>query len=682
MSDRINSPFNFWHELKRRKVTRIIPVNAAAAFVILELVDIICEPLGLPDWTIKFVLVILILILILSVVLSWIYDITPEGIQKTKHETVQEARVKIDTPLKWKISTFVSLFIIVIFAGFYIIRSIKHSSNITRMEKSIAVLPFENWSHDEEHSHLGTAIGNEINTQLSKIEEFNVLAFTSSSKFQGLETLSGQQIGRELGANFIIEGTVERQNEDVEIHVSVVNVAKGEQLWVDKISGDWNDIFEIQDQIALKVAYKLKTVLSPDELKKIEDRPTRNLEAYNFYLRGSDFYKRSYEERGWRIAVRYFERAIELDPDFALAYTMLARSHLQLYWFHFDRSENRLKLSKEAIDMAFAIEPDLVDAYIAMGAYYYWGHLDYNRALEQFEKALEIESNHSECLYLIACVNRRMGNWDKAEEGFIEAFNNDPLSQRIAENAATTCSLIGEHTKALHYFDQAINLRPDFTRAYREKIDLQLKWEGNTAAARQTLEEALLVINPTTDPFFAEAVVLLDIYDGNFQDAISFLNTTNFEAVQPQFYYYPKSMLYALIYNLMGEKEKARHYYEIAGLVLEEKVKEYPDDSRLYSSLGICYAGLGNKELAIENARTAVELLPITMEAWRGIYRINELARTYVMVGEYDLALEQVEILLSNPGMISAKLLMLDPVWKPLTDRQEFKRLVEKYSKS
>ena len=404
------------------------------------------------------------------------------------------------------------------------------------------------------------------------------------------------------------------------------------------------------------------------------------MEAYNLYLRGNDFRKLSYEERGWRVAIKYFEKAIELDPNFALAYTMLARSHLQLYWFHFDHTDERLKMSREAIDVAFEIDPDLVEGNLALGLYYYWGFLDYAKSLKQFEVALGVKPDHSECLYLIACVNRRMGNWNEAEEGFIEAFNNDPVSQKIAENAATTCSLIGEHSKALYYFDQAINLRPDFTRAYREKIDLLLKWEGSTVNPRKILEEAFLVINPTNDPFFAEVVMLIDIYDGKYQDAINFLNSTNFEAVQPQYYYYPKPMLYAMTYDLMGNREKAKHYYELSRLFLEEKIKEFPDDSRLYSSLGISYAGVGKKGEAIKYSKKAVELLPISKEAWRGIYRVQEMARTYVMVGEYELALNQIEILLTNPGMMSTKLLQLDPQWEPLRNHPGFIELLNQYS--
>ncbi|MBL7111212.1 MAG: hypothetical protein ISS19_04650 [Bacteroidales bacterium] len=460
----------------------------------------------------------------------------------------------------------------------------------------------------------------------------------------------------------------------------LIRVENEDHIWADEFDGEWKDIYKIQDDIAFKVAEELKAVLSENEIKSIERQPTEHLEAYNFYLRGNDFYYRSYEEQDWSIAINMYQKAIELDSTFALAYTMLARSHLSLYWFHFDKSVERLNKSKKAIDAAFSIDPDLVDTYVALGAYYYWGFLDYSEALKQFETALVISQNNIEGIYLMACVHRRMGNLQKAEEGLLSAFHKDPGSSRIAYNIAETYYLMGEYTKALKYIDIAINLSADFTRTYRHKIDLYLKWEGNTKNARKTLEDASLMINPSSDPLFIEVMVALDIYEGNFQDAIDLLNTTNFEAVQPQFYYYPKSLLIAMVYDLLEDTEKAHHYYDLSRIQLETKVLDYPDDSRFYSALGICYAGLGMKDKALQYGEKAVELLPVTKEAYRGVYREGDLARIYVMVGEYELALEKLDYLLSIPDVLSAKLLQLDPVWKPLWNQPGFNQLIDKYS--
>jgi tetratricopeptide (TPR) repeat protein len=423
-------------------------------------------------------------------------------------------------------------------------------------------------------------------------------------------------------------------------------------------------------------------VLSAGEKEKIEASPTDNSEAYNYYLRGNDFYWRSYEEQDYSIAINMYQKSIELDPDFALAYVMLAKSHLALYWFHHDRSMDRLTWSKEALDAAFEIDPELADAYMTLGNYYYTGFLDYDKALEQLETAMSLRPNDPECIYIMACVYRRKGEWQEARDRFMQAVNADPRSDRVAHNAAETLFLLGEYDQAIDLINLAINLNPDFSNLYIMKMQAYLKWEGNTRNARKTMDEAALILSLTSDPEIIEKVVLLNVYEGKYQEAIDFLKGTNFEAVQPQFFYYPKSLLFAWIYDLMGEKTKAIHYYDLSRIALEERLSDYPDDSRLYSSLGISYAGLGQKAQAIRAGKKGVELLPVAKEAYRGVYRLGDLARIYVMVGEYGLALEQLDTLLSIPGILSAKLLQLDPIWKPLWDHPYFIRLMEKYAET
>jgi len=240
---------------------------------------------------------------------------------------------------------------------------------------------------------------------------------------------------------------------------------------------------------------------------------------------------------------------------------------------------------------------------------------------------------------------------------------------------------MGEYDRAIDLINLAINLNPDFSNLYTMKMEAYLKWEGNTRNARKTLEEAALTLNLFSDPVIIEKVVLLNVYEGKYQEAIDFLKNTNFEAVQPQFYYHPKSLLFAWIYDLMGDKTKAVHYYDLSRIALEARIKDYPDDSRLYSSLGISYAGLGQGDQAMSAGKKGLELLPVAKEAYRGVYRLGDLARIYLMVGEHGLALEQLDTLLSIPGVLSAKFLQLDPIWEPLWDHPDFIRLMKKYAK-
>jgi tetratricopeptide (TPR) repeat protein len=274
-----------------------------------------------------------------------------------------------------------------------------------------------------------------------------------------------------------------------------------------------------------------------------------------------------------------------------------------------------------------------------------------------------------------------MGSWEEALEALKEASNLEPGSAMIAFVNAQAHRLVRRYPEALHYIDLAINLDPDFTSSYSEKIRLSMQWKGNTENARKVLEEASLIIKPPSDLALKHYLIIFEIYDGNYYDAIKLLDMVDFEAVQSQFDYHPKSLIMAGVYNLLQDEVNAHHYYNLSRGLLEKKISEDPEDSRLYGALGISYAGLGEKNSAIQYGMKAIQMMPVKKEAFRGIYRESELARIFVMVGEYGKAIEKLDYLLSIPGVLSVKLLQLDPVWKPLWDHPEFKRLIEKYSK-
>ncbi len=679
MPDKPDKSPNFWQELKRRRVIRIIPVYAASAFVILELVDIIAEPLGLPDWTLNMVLVILVIGFIISIILSWVYDFTPEGIQKTRHVPGVKSAKKEKVPTGWKISTYGSLLIIIAFVLFYIVNNIRKSSNISTLEKTIAVLPFENWNSDEEYIHLGDAITDEIIMELQYIQDFDRVLSRSSTMQYKNKRPSVTEIGKELDVNYIVEGSIQRQDDNVSIRVQVLRTIEEDHVWAEEYNGKWSDIYDIQDDIAKNVAKELKIALTQNEIEKIEERPTENLEAYNYYLQGNTFYWRSYQEKDWTMAINMYQKAIELDSSFIQAYTKLAGSHMSLYWWYFDRTEERLDKAKKAIDAAFKINPDFSDAHIALGVYYYKGFLEYDKALSHLEKAHDLNPNNAECIHYIAAVNRRMGNWQKAEKEFLKAFKSDPKNSRVVYNTAETFFLLGKYSEALDYINTAIKLNPEWAKAYEQKIRIYLKKEGDTRNSREVLKEASLNINPLSDPVLAFRTILMDIYDGKYEIAISNLDNINIESIQDQFYYYPKYLYYAFIYDYMNEHARAEHFYNLSRIKLEDKIMDSPDDSRLYSSLGISYAGLGDKDNAISAGKKGVDLLPIAKEAYNGYYRLMELAQIYVMVGEYqqaisigdfvnsEILLEQIfnlEQVLSDHNLTSNRSKQLTAYWR------------------
>jgi serine/threonine-protein kinase len=377
-----------------------------------------------------------------------------------------------------------------------------------------------------------------------------------------------------------------------------------------------------------------------------------------------------------------YQKAIESDPDFALAYTRLGMSHLFLYWFYYDRSEDRLMKSKQAIDAAFRIEPELTEAYIALGGYYYV-QLDYSQALMQYDKALKKSPNNSECIFWIAAAHRRAGNWEKAMEGFKKAFELDPRSSRVAVNTGGTYAYLDEYPEAIHYHDIAIMLRPDWVRPYYHKSRYCVKWNGDTREARKIIKKAEQIITSTVEiTQLRHMMIRLAIYDGNYEEALKYLTSEKSEVYQDQLYFIPWYQYFAKLYGLKDNPVLEYAYYDSARIMLEDMLTMASDDPRLYSSLGITYAGLGFKKEAIEAGEKAVKLLPISKDALTGTTRVENLAQIYVMVGEYEEALKRIDTLLSIPSALSTQILQLDPVWKPLKDNPKFIKLLETYSEN
>jgi len=371
-----------------------------------------------------------------------------------------------------------------------------------------------------------------------------------------------------------------------------------------------------------------------------------------------------------------YEKAVELDPTFALADVQLSRAHSRMYWFNYDRSDARLAMAKETVDRAFQLNPNLPEAHLALGHYYYHGHLDYDRALEQFAIVRKSQPNNSNLLSFIGFVQRRQGKYEQALANIKKASELDPLSCHVAWEVGVTFMFLRRYSEAERYYERAISLAPDVTWAYFWKTWLYLCWEGSTEKARAVLAEALQNIKSAEDLFIVNFLVTLDVFDGNYQEALDRLSLKS-EDTNNLGYFIPSALLYARIYGYMNNKELSNKYYDDARSILENKIQERTEDARFHSSLGIAYAGLGRKEDALREGKLAVELLPVTKDASGGLNRVEDLARIYVMVGEFDAAIDRLEFLLSRPGEMSIPLLRLDPAWDPLRDHPRLKKLLD-----
>jgi serine/threonine-protein kinase len=348
-----------------------------------------------------------------------------------------------------------------------------------------------------------------------------------------------------------------------------------------------------------------------------------------------------------------------------------------MFWHQVEPTAECAARAKAAADRALELQPELAEVHRAVGYYYYYCRLDYARALEEFEAALEGKPNDSHARSAVGYILRRQGKMEMARTELVRAFALDPRSATIAHDLGETYALLRSPTEATAYFDRSIELSPDWSDSYHLKAMTALRLEGDTQKARAVLTSAeKLGIRD-----LVWAWVRLNLAEGNYREALARLDASPDNSLDGVSWFIPRPLLSARTHGFLGEEQQARRDYELAKQALEAKVREKPEDSRLRSALGIAFAGLGMKKEAIREGEFAVQLMPLSRDAFRGIYRLEDLAQIYVMVGESDMAINRLGDLLSRPGDLSMKGLLTDPVWKSLRGAPRFTQLVAQYSK-
>jgi len=576
-----------------------------------------------------------------------------------------------------------SLFAVVILAGLAIIFFSNKEPAPLQDKKMIVVLPFENLGTQEDES-LVNGLALAIMARLTGIPGLGVIDQSSAIQYKNTKK-SIQEIAGELGVDVILKGTVRWQKTSgsssrIRVTPQLINVSDATQLWADELEYEINDVFQVESDIARQVVEALGIVLLEPERLALEEKPTENNEAYQAYLRGLDYlFNPDYSEDILRMKVQMFERAVEFDPDFALAYAALSRSHSMIYHEMYDRTEKRLAMAKAAVDHAFDLQPELTEVYMAMGYYFYHGKKEYDKALEQFTIALSKEPQNSEILYSIGVVQRRQGHFQLSLDNLKKASIKSQRNAQIASVMANVLRTMRKYEEAEQYYNNSISLLPDQINSYVYKWNNYILWKGDINKAREILAQIRQKNMPLSIYYFA----LQELYERDYAAMLELISSASVEFFDAgEFYFVSKAQLEGQAYDLMGKPELAHASYETGLLLLEKISREKTDDPRIHSSLGIVLANLGRKKEAIREGKLGVELCPVSKDSFLGPLRVMDLARIYIMVGEYDAGLDQLEYLLSIPSLVSVPLLKIDPRWDPLRDLPRFQRLLEKYSKN
>lgn len=541
-----------------------------------------------------------------------------------------------------------------------------------RRERSIAVLPLENMSPDPDDAYFADGIHEEIITRLFRIGELRTLARVSVLGFDATDRPL-PSIADDLGVNYLLVGSVRRAADRSRVSVSLVAPHSGEQLWADTYEATGTDVFAIQASIARNVADALHAELTTGTRESLTTLPTTSAEAYDDYLRARDYHTRNYGRQTLETAIELYERAIELDPDFALARAQLGVAHTQHYWFHYDHSEARLQRAREQIDRALELDPELPQAHLALGRYYYWGRLAYTDALRELEIAGAAAPSDPEIALTRASVHRRAGRWDEAIEAYRETITVDPRYWAGWWNLAETYWLVRRFDEAIEAADRAADAGMNVSDVWTVKANIRLLGLGDARGALATLDSVptnLATGEYVPDLVRTRAYLLLRDY----RTGIERVDST---VVDNQFVVRPPTLLRALLYHHAGDRAAAGAAFDSARGYLEDRLEGRPGDVRVMGALAIALAGLGRDVNALELASAALDSLPPEREAWRGAVRVVDLATVQALTGRRDEAIRNLEWLLANPSPVSRAAVQLDPTWDPLRDDPAFQALLE-----
>lgn len=668
---------NLWQELKRRKVVGVISIYAAAAFALLELVDIIADPLGLPEGTIKIVLILGLIGLVLTIIFSWIFDITPEGVKKTKPSGEMGKKVKHAQSYGWKIATYLSLVTIVVLVVYNVISNgPSRSRNISESEKTIAVLPFHNLCKDSAQIYFCDGIREEILNHLHTINTFTLRSRTSADQYRNTEKASSV-IGEELNVNYLVEGSVGLEDNQLKIWIELVDARNDEQIWSGDYIRERKQIFAIQREIAKKIAEELKIILSPKELEQMEISPTDNLQAYQAYLRGRYYIGRPhFTVQNWNLALQNFQQAVEIDTGFALAYAELARANARFYYLRYDLSASRLLKADQAAAKALELGGDQPRVHLALGYYYLYAYRDQKGALKHLEIAEKGLPNNVEILIGKAAIFEPLGRWEEYIRLLDKACELSPLDPSIPTDQALGLWFMRRYRDAVDACDQAIAMDPELTWPYLYKIFAIFSWKGANQQSRYALENI-----EVENEWYLWSWYHQEVGEGNYEAALRLLADTTFEwGVDNKMFLVPKPLLSAYINDYLKKDKLAREGYQNAVDLLEKRASKIPNDPRNHGALGIAYAALGRKKEAIKEGVKATELLPVSVDAVYGISYVLDLAAIYTMLGEFDLAMEKIEYLLSIPSWISVTLFDWDIRFAPLKSHPGYRELLSKYA--
>jgi TolB-like protein/Tfp pilus assembly protein PilF len=554
-------------------------------------------------------------------------------------------------------------------------------SNAARKENSIAVLPFENLSNDKDDAFFADGVQDDVLTKLARISELRVISHTSVMNYRGNQ--DPRKVGKALGVLHLLDGTVRRYGGKVHVNARLVNARTGTHVWAEEYDRDLNEVFVIEAELAQSVASQLGAKVSTDETTAMEERPTKDLVAYDLYVHAAPLIEESLyyglnSETNLFKAVELLNKAVAQDPTFLLAYCQLARAHDAIYWNALDHTQGRLELAKSAVNSVLKLNPDSGEAHFASALHFYYGYLDYDRAREELTVALRTLPNNARIFELNGYIDRRQARWNDAVRNLERAVELDPRNDDIFFGTGFTYLCARDYKRAREIANRGLALPTKNNYARFLPVWIDFHEQADTRPWHEVLEK-ILAENPASARDLTRGRFFVSLYERDPVAAERALATLDYPVMNARGIGTVKfSPAYArgLVARMKGDAAGADAAFRAARAQEEEAVRTAPDDASKLSFLGLIDASLGRKEEALREGLRAVELLPSTKDALNGTEVLYFYAVICAWTGERDQAIQQLQTLARLPAGVSYGEIRLDPFWDPLRGDPRFEKIV------
>ena len=663
-----NCMSGFFEEVQRRKVYRVAAAYIVAAGFLIQIASAAFPAWELPNWSLRLVIALLLIGFPIALILAWAYDVTPQGIRATPPTSAPGGHRRRNLVFLIAIAAIVS-----VAAGFFLLPR----ASARKIDKSIAVLPFQNLSNEKENAYFADGIQDDILTNLSKIGDLKVISRMSVNSYRGTGTRRAREIGKALGVATLLEGSVRRIGNRVRVNVQLINADTDQHIWAEDYDRDLTDVFAIQTDLAQKIASALQAKLSPSEKARLDRRPTQNSDAYLLFIQAEQYANRPDHPRESMLnAEHLYEQAIKLDPTFAAAFAGL--SQVESWAYHsFEPVPARREKARLTAEKALQLDADLAEGHLALGFSYHYGDRNYSRALAEFEIAKRELPNDADAYLAIGAIQRRQGKWQESTTNLEKAAQLDPKNASVLFNLGANYVAQRDYTAADKVFDQAIAASPQSYSAHAFKGAVAILSKGDTSAAEKQL--ALLPKTTDVDGGITSTRIWILTLQRKFSEALQALQQFPREVLNTYDGPVPKTFLEGVFYRYQSNQPNAQMMFEQARVVAERLVKESPDDAPRRAMLGQILAALGQKDAAIAEGKRAAELLPESEDAFGGPSITTALAQIYVWTGDYDQAFRLLDHLLATPNGLTVPFLKLDPAWDPLREDPRFQNLIDKH---